>query len=245
MGVETARKAVVKRRSPAPAPRGSSPRLRTRNPQPALAMATPTRSRCRSSPAASLAPRSSCVRTVSGLFAMTRARCVCSCRASTSPLTRRPRRCRCGVRSWRRWSASRSTSTGGGVGASVVPGASPLGGGPVGDGGGAGRDGPTVAPGAAGALPLPGLCPPAGGASWGDGVPGGEEERGRGDRARAVLGWSERAGSGLPCAGEAVVLGGGGGGGPDGGRGPGAAAEGAAAGGPGAAAHDEAGSSTR
>ncbi len=81
-----------------------------------------------------------------------------------------------------------------------------------------------------------------GGASGGDGVPGGEEERGRGDHPGALLRVGSGAGPGGPGAGEAGVHGGGGGRDPDGERGPGAAAAGSLAGGPRAAAHDAAGS---
>ena len=54
--------------------------------------------------------RSSCGREASGLCMSPRGRCVSSCRASTRRATLRPRRWRCGARSWRRWSGRRCAS---------------------------------------------------------------------------------------------------------------------------------------
>ncbi len=71
--------------------------------------------------------------------------------------------------------------------ASVVRGPSSLGGGGGGDERVAGRDGAPGPPFSCPSHPLPRLRAGRGGSSGGDGVPGGEEERGRGDHARAVL----------------------------------------------------------
>ncbi len=75
-----------------------------------------------------------------------------------------------------------------------------------------------------------GLRAAGGGASRGDGVPGGEEERGRGDHPGALRRLGSEAGPGRAGAGEARLHGGGGGGERDGERGPGAAAEGSLSG---------------
>ncbi len=188
-------------------------------------------------------PRSSCIRGASGRCRSRRGRCVCSCRASTSRRTLRPRRCPCAAPSWTRSSGSRSQLVSAeafelqsfqGLRPSAV-GAAEM---------SVSRDG-TVRP-ARRSLPprflSRGLRAGRGGSSRGDGVPGGEEERGRRDHARALRRLGSEAGPGGTRAGEARLHGGGGGGERDGEPGPGAAAAGSLAGGSRAAAHDAAGS---
>ena len=204
-----AARAAARARRARPARRGFWPRSarRRRLRRPARRTGTRTRCRCRSSRGMRAGPRWSCGRAASGRSGSLGHRAGLRARLRHALGLLGPGAAPAAGSDRRRDREEGAPGVGGGSRPARLQGPSALGRGRSRDGGVVGRHGAPGAPGGRSAAVVAGLPATVRGAAGGHRLPGGDEERGRGDDAGAVRRVPAAAGAGEPGAGAPVVHG--------------------------------------